>query len=337
MATKTPRARAKKEPKVLDNSLLLALQFVNAAQRETGTLQQTHCVLRDHWAVASDSVMTLGHPIADDLAACPQTKRLIDALGRCAEGFSVTQHDADRLSVKAGGFRVAVPCIDLADVPVFWADPVVAPIDGRFTDACRAIAHLSTEGAQRVVYASLLMCGQSVVATNGTVIAEAWHGIDLPPAIVMPKASIAALLKIDKKLTGFGCSDRSITFHFEDKSWLKTQCYQDKWPDFGKVLNSAPTGVVLDVPPGLFEAVNKLAPFANANRMRFIANAIEAVTNDKDTAEHDVPDVIAGSVFGVKDLQAIAPLALTLDTVSSPKMGYFFGNAVRGAIAKVND
>ena len=60
---------------------------------------------------------------------------------------------------------------------------------------------------------------------------EAWHGLDLPPNVPLPKQFVAALVKQKKNLTGFGFSRSSATFYFEDGCWLRTQLYSDEWPD----------------------------------------------------------------------------------------------------------
>jgi len=196
---------------------------------------------------------------------------------------------------------------------------------------------VAVEGAQRVALAAVCMAGPTVMATNGFVVVEAWHGCDLPPFMLIPKLAIAALLKIEKKLIGFGCSDRSVTFHFEDGAWLKSQCYIDGYPNVQRVLERPNVGPMLEVPAGLFEAVNQLAPFANNDHVRFCTDKVEAVTLDRDGAEHDVEGVIEGSSFAVKSLQMIATIATHLDTVTNDRCAYFIGDKLRGAIAKVKD
>ena len=72
-----------------------------------------------------------------------------------------------------------------------------AVIDDRIKAAFEAVLPLATDGAQHAHLAAVLLQSGSAVATNGHVLAEYWHGIDLPPMLI-PKASAVAILKAGK-------------------------------------------------------------------------------------------------------------------------------------------
>lgn len=334
MATK--RARATKKAEATNDSLLEALRFINPAQRETGNVAQTHCILSHGWAAATDGILTMGHKIQDDLAASPQTARLIAALSKCKDGVAITQLNEQTISVKSGKFTAKIPCVDVESIPLYWADPIIAPIDERFTTACRTIGHLSVDNAATVGLASMLGCGGSLFATNNFVIAEYWHGLELPPYWVMPKAAIAVLLKIEKKLVGFGFSGKSATFHFEDESFLKTQLYAEKWPNAARAFETMPADALL-VPEHFFEGVNALADFADKSVIVCLENKLMAPAQDTDASDYEVPGLLPGCAFRPKQLQQIESLAKKMDFTSSDRMAYFYGENVRGCIAKIKE
>lgn len=331
MATRA--RKSKKEPVEKDDSLLKALEFVSLAQRNIGTHAQTHCIVKDGWCVASDSVISMGAPIPDDLGVCPQTSRFLAALRRCEERPSLTQLDADRLSVKAGKLRVVVPCVSLETIPVLWADANIAVLGEAFRDVLRAIVHIPSDGGAVVHYASILARGQTVAATTGRVLVEGWHGFDTPPYWVIPKPAVTALLKVDKPLVGLGFSGRSATFHFEDTSWLRTQLYEDKWPNLDSLFDKAGTAIT-PVPVGLFDAVKILTDFSDEGTIvKFKENAIDTYAPQGEHAEYEVKGLQEGMSFSLKDMIMISSLAKTLDAIGDGRMATFTGERLRGAIS----
>lgn len=327
MARPSKKAEAKKQT----NSLLTALEFVVNAQRNIGTQLQTHCIVKDGWCVASDNVLTMGCKVPDDLNSCPQTARLIAALRRCSDTVSITQLDNDRISVKSGSLKVVVPCVDLQALAVLWADPLIAPLGEQFRIACGAISHLSTDGGTSVYLSSLLGRGQTLSATTGRVLIEYWHGFDTPPYWVLPKPAITALLKVTKPLVGLGFSGRSATFHFEDESWLKTQLFEDKWPNVDKLFET--TIAKTPVASELFKAIDVIADFAQPGQhVRFKEEKIELMTVDSEHAEYEVKGLKQGVCFNLKDLQQISKVAATLDYGKTVSM--FTGERLRGCISQ---
>jgi len=328
--------RPRKKPASNSNSLLLALEFVANAQKNIGTQLQTHCIVKDGWCVASDNVLTMGCKVPDDLTACPQTARLIAALRRCADTVSLTQLDADRISVKSGPIRVVVPCVALDGMQVVWADPMIAPLGAAFLDACKAIQHLAADGGTAVHLASLLGRGQTLSATTGRVLVEYWHGFETPPYWVLPKPAVSALLRVTKPLIGFGYSGRSATFYFDDSSWLRTQLYEDKWPNVDALFSteSARTPVI----ETLFAAIDVMAEFAAPGaHARFKDDMIELIAPQAEAAEHEVKGLRAGARFGVKDLQQISKICKTLDYKQGDKAALFTSQGLRGAISLIHD
>jgi hypothetical protein len=326
----TARARASKKSAQNSSSLLNAVKFVSMSQKETGNVSQTHCRMQNGWIAASNGVLTLGAKIVDDLTACPQTTRLLQALARCGVEVSITQADASALSIKSGPLRVKVPCVEPDDVPIMWADPIVAPMDSRFTDALKTVQQLANENADKMHCASILCRNQTVMATTGVVIAETWHGIDTPPQWVLPKVASAILTSIDKKLIGFGFSGRSATFHFDDESWFKTQLYEDSWPSAERVFT--PAQQLVPAPSKLFEALAIILPLVENNSVKFAEGAIV----DGDELNYEVPDLKEGTYYKVRQLLSVAEIFKTYDSTSNNSATLFFGGNTRGAISKMN-
>ncbi len=255
MATKKQKAEAEG-----DTGLLAALQFVKVAQLQAGPPHTRHCIMWDGMVYASNGILSAGHPVIEHLRVAPHTGKLVAALERCTERMSMAELSSG-LSVKSSKFRATVPCHVLQDMPPIQADPPVAPVqDEPLRAALEAVAPLATDGAQRVMGAVVMLSAGPAVATNGFVVFECWHGIDLP-TVLLPKNSVKAVLAEKKKIVAVGVSSSSFTFHYEDNSWIKTQLYIEKYPDYQKLFTAREGAKPWPIPVGFFDALRTLKPF----------------------------------------------------------------------------
>lgn len=327
--------RARKSKATNDtNTLLLALRFVALAQQEIGTLTQTHSMFGGGWLAASDGILTAAAKIEDDLDACPHTRRLLAALERCGAGVAITQTDSLRLSVKSGALRAVVACVEQQQVQVTGPDPLIAPLTPDFLAGCKAIAHISSESGLSVDVMSILIAGPVIRATNRQVMVEFWHANDMPPHVVIPKTAISALIKSGKEPIGFGFTHgRSFTFHFADESWLKSQIFEDLWPNVDKVFAKDLSGQGAPVPVDLFEALNLIGYFSDCGEVKFEPDLLKTVNRESEGAEHDVKGLPEGGRFAIKNLELIAPIAKTLSVKKGDNLAFFYGDRLRGAIS----
>lgn len=317
-------------------SLVRALEFVALAQRDTGAPYQTHVHLGRNCAVAFDGVLAAGHTIDEDITACPHTFTLLAALRRATGVLSVAQLDAGRLSVKAGKFKAFVACMPSAVLQSVGPDPMLGVADNRLRAALAALAPFIAENSPRVVMASAYLRAGTAVATNGHVLLEYWHGIDMPPqGFIVPKLFINALCKIDKNITGFGFSDTSLTVYFEDSSWLRTQLYKDRWPDTDAVM--ARPHRANPLPTGFFEGLNNVFDFIEDNRVRIAPGAIRSHKDANVGASYEVSGVDATVTLNAKDWKLLDGLISSVDLAGADGISYFYGENLRGAMTQFKE
>lgn len=298
MARKAVTGRRPRQPKS-DNaaaSLISALKFISAAQSKKGTTpNQTHCVMSNGMATAFDGVLTIGHPIEDDIAACPNTLLLLNALQKCGEQLSITQLDSGRLAVKSEKFKALVPCEQFATMPHMGCDVRCAVIDNRVKTGLEMVGGLAEEDASRMVLAATLLEANTVTATNGKCLLQYWHGIDLPPNLLLPKAAVKAIVASNKNLAGFGFSSSSATFFFEDGSYIKTVLFEDSYPRvnhfFDRAVNLWP------LPEDFFKAVHTLQSFSENRVLYFDGGAMRSDVNPEVGASYEVPGLASGLAF----------------------------------------
>jgi len=319
-----------RQPKPTQNesSLLSALQFCSLVTKKEGAAPDTHILLSNHWAVAFNGILAAGCKINEDLHCAPNAELMTSALSKCGENLSITQLDNGRLSLKSGKFKCMVPCIDPLLLSIAIPDPQLAMIDDRFKEAVGAVAVLASEGGQSVITASILMAGASVIATDRKVMIEFWHGIDLPYGIALPKSFAVALTKISKKLTGFGFSQSSATFYFEDESWLRTQFYAEPWPDVKGILDRKCNA--WPVPNDFWKGLDAIEPFAE-NDVVFFDSELIRTHDDETGATFEIFGLVKGPIFNIKQLNLIRTYVKQIDF--NDKLTLWFGDRCRGAIA----
>ncbi len=328
-----PRPRTKSKP-IASSALLDALRFVGSILKAEGNPNETHVLLKDGLATAFNSVLAAGCKILEELCAAPNSKLLIEALSKCGENLSITQIDQNKLSIKSDKFKAIIPCINPELLTVAIPDVSITSIDDKFKTAIEAVGVLANENANSVVAASILMNGQSVIATNRTVIFEAWHGINLPPGLALPKAIIQPLNNL-KKLSKFGFSKSSATFYFEDESWIRTQFYAEPWPNLKNILDGECNPFVL--PIDFWKALEAVLPFSPDGLVHFENNLMQSHSNKEAGASYEVAGLPKGPIFNAKQLLLIKPYAEKVDFFAQGQnkmtMLKFFGNQIRGAIA----
>jgi hypothetical protein len=325
------RARKPKATKAASGaqSLIKALQFIAHAQRPQGTTYQMHCLLNKHWAVAFDGVLTIGTKIEEDVTACPKTVDLLAALQKCGATVAISQLNEFILSIRSDKFKAAINCVKFEDLPLSYPDNPVAAITDELKAGFEACGWLAQEGAQDAFCASVLLQGGSIVATNRHVLLEYWHGLDLPPGMLIPKAAIVALLKIGKPLARFGFSDGSATFYFDDESFLKTQLFKDQYPAYKNVFAQR-NGDVQPLPADFFEGVDAVSTFSESKWVFLRGNKVQSHEHEEQGAAYDLNGVPPHMSFNYEYLKGCAPHFKNV--VFTKTAAYFQNEKVRGAI-----
>jgi hypothetical protein len=328
--------RPRSKPTEASNSKLLeAARFVSMACADKGPINETHMYLGAHWAVASNGVITIATKIDEDVYACPQSKFLVEALSKCGDTFAITQLE-NSLSIKATKFKAVIPCIDPTLLTIPSPDEPVAEINDNFRLGLEKVGVLVNENAQTIVPASILLNGRSLISSDRTVLFQFWHGIDLPSGLSLPKAIIGPLVKAGKKLSKLGFSHSSLTFYYEDDSWIKTQLFVEKWPEIELIFDTPSNQ--MPFPKDFWEGFAAVSPFSGDGAVYFDAGIMRSHAQEGVGAAFDVPGLPKGPIFSTRALGLLKGLADTVDFFTPGKfkgstMLTFQGANIRGAIA----
>lgn len=335
MAPRKPKAKAATAP-VQTNQFADAMKFLGMITSLKGPVNETHICLGYGWAAASNGMLTGAHKIPEPISIAPNHKLLSDALAKCGQSISFITTDANRLQVKSDKFKAVIPCIDPTLIALSGPDPLTVNVDNKLSEAIQAVGILANEDAVDIVAASILINGQSIMATNRAVVFEYYHGFELPTGIPLPKAVVAPLAKIGKNLVGFGCSNNSVTFHFEDESWLKTQLYAGEWPDCSALFNREFN--MLPLPPDFFAGVEAVAPFSTDGFVYFDNEIMRSSQHKEEGATYEVKALPKGPAYNWKYLMMMKPHVQQIDFFSKANHHIsealmFYGPNIRGIIA----
>lgn len=335
MAKPGRKSRATAEPASSANQFLDALKFVGAVTKDVGPPQETHVTLIGKTATAWNGIVAAGAFITEDIRACPNNRLLIEALSKCGEHISITQLDTNRLSIKSAKFKALVPCIEMDLGYITQPDPPIAVIDDRLKKAFDCVSELVTKDSQNIATSSILLNGKSLISTNAHIIFEYWHGVDLPSGLAIPKDIVAPLVKCPLPLCRFGFSQSSVTFYFENGSWLKSQLYSEDWPSINGIMDKEASPVAF--PSDFWTGLDAVASFTDDGFVYFDNGVMRSHPHEALGASYDVQGLPKGPIFQSKYLKLIKPYVDKIDWfVQGPHkdttMAMFYGPQLRGAL-----
>ncbi len=323
-------ASGKKRKPTEADTLKAALDFIKPASREIGEAHQQHCVLFNNYALASDGVLTMGHPFPTSFVAAPHCHRLAKALGKCGKEITIEENDG-RLTIRSSPFRANIASLPIeAITPRFPDAGVFQAADDRLINGLHVVAPWALENSERVFSASILLRNETMVASNGHVVVEFWHGCNVGADLVMPKVAATALLNVKRQLLGFSRSDNSITFGFDGGAWLKTQLYNEPWPEYQKLFRDDLT--YRSVPEAFFTAVKAVAPFVeDTNAIALDPLGAHSHAHNDAGAHYELPGLVEKMIgYNPKYLLALEGIMQQIHFAEDRL--YFIGENVRGAV-----
>lgn len=317
-------------------SIASALKFTQGAVSKKDFVPAlSHFQISNGRVTGYDGKLSLSAPIALDLDCCPKATPFVNAVQACSETAQLAMTPAGKLSIRSGKFKAHVECLPVDTFPIVQPEGVPVAIDGGLLPALKTLYDFSAEDASRPWAAGVLLDGESAFATNNVILVESWLGYHFPYRVNLPRFTIREMLRIGEEPVGMQLTGESVTFHYSEGRWLRSQLNSLEWPDIRGLLNRAPmdpTGVPV-VPDGLFEALETLKPFLQDSGQLFIVNGSVGTTMDPDVGTTvEVADMPRCS-FNHKMLSMLDGVAQRADFAAWPQPVAFYGERLRGFIA----
>lgn len=311
--------------------MLSELKFVQGAVAKKDFLPAlTHFAIENGTVRGYNGTIALCCPIPFDIACKPKAEPLVRAIGNCTETVALSMTPAGRLSVRSGGFKAFVDCVE-GETPHLLPTGQDVTVDGvALLAALRAVQPFIGEDASRPWCNGVLLRGPSVFATNNVALVEYWAGATLPIEVNLPRAAVREILRIDEPPVSAQYDDHSVTLHYEGRRWLRTQLLSTAWPDLSRVLDQPSAPVPLD--PKLFEGLATIKPFADKlGRVMFREGQLCTHDNDSEGASFAMDGLPPAGVYSIEML-ALLEGKHTVDFTTYPKPCQFFAENLRGAI-----
>lgn len=279
---------------------------------------------------------TLAISTPTDLAvtATPKALPFVKAVEKVPDDEEVVLNltAAGRLSVKAGRFRAYVEChADDETFPRVTPDGEYAELPPGLLPVLKKIAPFMAIDATRPWAMGVLLNGQSAFATNNIVLVEHWLPIVFPSPLILPSEAIKEMVRIGTDPVGIQVGATSVTFHYQNGAWLRTNLIIGEWPDLAKVLN-----VDCDCqpfPPDYFTELRRLDAFAGKeNRIYLRGGIIATSAHEGDGALVELDDFGGVGVHLLAQMLKLEDVATSIDFSLWPRPCLFFGDMLRGAI-----
>lgn len=315
--------------------MLSALKFVQGAVAKKEVVEGlTHFRIHNNVVKSYNGVMALCSPIAVDIDCTPLADPMIKAISNCDESVQLTLMSNGKLRIQSGKFRVAIPCTETV-TPHVDAEGVLHEVDGAALMTAFATLQPFVSGdASRPWSNGILLKGQSAFATNNVIAAEYWVGSPLPIDCNIPRATINEMLRIKMIPTHVQIADTSITFHYEENKWIRTNLIETGWPDLTRILDKGMSeSVMRDVPGDLFEAIEIIKPFTDKNgRIYFEQSSVRTHYDKEEGASHFINDPSMQGVYRYEMFNLLKGVAKQADFTKWPDACPFTADRLRGVI-----
>jgi hypothetical protein len=231
--------------------------------------EMKHFVIKDGTIRAFNGVLAISSPIEFDVDCAPKAVHLVQAIRHCSDVTTLGMPGAGRLRVKSGPFKAFVECVELETMVDHQPVGKMIDVDGQaLLDAIKVLSPFVGNDASRQWVNGIMFRGHSAYATNNVCLVEYWIGNELPFTANVPMAAIKEVVRIGKPPNSLQVDNHSITFHYDDGRWIRSQLYSTEWPDMREVLdiecNPQP------VPESLFDGLAMIKPFLEAQALVYL-------------------------------------------------------------------
>lgn len=316
-----------------------ALKFVQGAvAKKDFAPVLTHFHIHAGRVLGYNGSLALSSPIELDFTCSPQAAELVKSLQLCGTAISVTQLPNGSLAIKSGKFKTVVQS---STDPYPTVEPIghSVAIPGELLPVLEVLRPFISEDASRPWSRGILLRANSAWATNNVVVVQRWMGYGFPVDVNLSAATVDELLRIGEEpiaaqleISEADDTSSSITFHFKDHRWLKSDLLSTAWPASVGPLLDGPAEMEA-LPDELWDALKMIKSFTDASGAVFLSpGAISTCQNMEDGTVIEVRGLTHKGIFGWKYLSQLEKVVEAIDLTAWPRPCLFKGDKLRGAI-----
>lgn len=313
--------------------MLEQLKFVQGAVAKRDLMpSMTHFRIENGFVRSYNGVLALCSPIDCDIDCIPKADKMVKAISHCKEIMTMSLRPNGKLEISSGPFSAFIDCVEGETHHVEPAGERVN-FDGEvLLKALKTIIPFVGDDASRPWTNGVLLKGMSAFATNNVCLIEYWLGVESPVIVNIPEVAILEMLRINEPPTYAQMDNNSITFHYTDGRWIRSQLLSTIWPEFTKVLDVPTNPSAVD--PRLFDALEALDGFTDKSGRVYIRdNKLRTEDDELEAgAGYKVDNLGIEGAYQIKMLSLLKGIATHADFTRFPEPTIFFGNRLRGAI-----
>lgn len=292
----------------------------------------THFVIKDSQVRGYNGVLTISSPIPFNIDCKPKAIELINAISNCEEEIHLSMTPAGKLRVKSGSYRVFVSCVQ-EEAPHPIPEGQRIDLNGEVLyKGLAKIAPIMGTDASRIWSNGILIQSKSMFATNNIILVQYWNGIDFGRPITIPRESVRQILRIGKYPLYAQLAENSLTLHYEDNRWLRTQLYDSSlWPNLSNILDGSCNFTPVD--PLIFKGLEILKKsVTDIGAIHFQEGRMTTHLDEGIGGVYDIPGLPSKGKYNVEMLALIEGLAEKIDWDQYPQRCVFRGDKIRGCI-----
>lgn len=294
--------------------------------------------IKDGRIVGYNGFMALSAPIDLSIEAMPKADLFYKALAACGDNITINQTPSGRLHVQSGAFSVYINCTEREVYQAAPAGVLYDAPEGLCRDFGKLLPFIS-EDASRRWSMGLSVANGAYMATNNILLVQMWAGHDLP-SFNCPAFAVAEVVRVKQDPVKIQIEEGvSVTFHYSDGRWIKTQLLAQDWPvDKMASILDRPT-VPKHVPDDFHNAVATLDQFAGlpSAPIYFKDGAMTTgAEGSEEGATVAVEGLEGGPIFSIKSLKLLSTVVEKVDFSMFPTPCIFYGERMRGAIIGMN-
>jgi DNA polymerase III sliding clamp (beta) subunit (PCNA family) len=311
--------------------MLKELKFVQGAVAKKDLLPaMTHFRIEDGYVRSYNGSLALCSPIPFDINCNPKADSLVKAISKCQETVTMTMTPGGRLSLKSGSFRSFIECVD-GDTPhVGPAGEVVQFDGGTLLKAFKVLYPFIGDDASRPFTNGILLKDNSAFATNNVCLVEYWLGSPVPFVANIPRAAIKEVLRVDEAPTHAQLEQSSITFHYTDGRWIRSQLLDKTWPDLTRILDQPSNAKPID--PRLFEGLEVLKGVSDSAALFLKDGELRTHLEDQTGGTYEIEGLDVEGCYQMQIFGLLEGVVTHADFSLYPDPCLFFGERLRGAI-----
>ncbi len=284
--------------------------------------------------------LALSSPIAFDIDCKPNAPQLIKAINNCSPDHTVTisMTEGGRLRIVNGPYRAFVDCLEEETPHVEPAGELIPVAGEALRKALETLEPFIGNDASRTWTNGILLSGGSALATCNVIVAEYWHGAELPFTVNVPRDAVREVLRVDEDPTHVQLHENSVTFRYDSGRWIRTQLWDD-WTvveHIRKLLSAEHSKVPIS--EGFFEGLEIVKPFVNKqNEVYFRNGGFNTSMHDEGaeaSASFALPEFEYRGCYTLPMLKLLQGAADFVDwsTYPNPCIFHGAGGMLRGAI-----